>query len=132
MAPPPPPHRRPPSRPPARPRRRRPPPRRPPPAPPSRRPSPERTGANCPGDGRVLWSVAMAQAQADARSQPGAVENLLEVKDLVTEFRTEHGTVRAVDRVSFEVAPGRTIGVVGESGCGKSVTALSIMRLIPS
>jgi peptide/nickel transport system ATP-binding protein len=80
----------------------------------------------------VLWSVAMAQAQAEARSEAGAAENLLEVKDLVTEFRTEHGTVRAVDQVSFEVAPGRTIGVVGESGCGKSVTALSIMRLIPN
>src|SRR5688572_23959868 len=73
----------------------------------------------------------MVQA-AEAHSQPGAAENLLEVKDLVTEFRTEHGTVRAVDRVSFEVAPGGTIGVVGESGCGKSVTALSIMRLIPN
>src|SRR5262245_15018014 len=80
---------------------------------------------------RVLSSFAMAQAQAEARSQSGAAENLLEVQDLVTEFRTEHGTVRAVDRVSFEVAPGQTLGVVGESGCGKSVTALSIMRLIP-
>ncbi|HLU66856.1 MAG TPA: ABC transporter ATP-binding protein, partial [Kofleriaceae bacterium] len=59
-------------------------------------------------------------------------QHLLEVKDLVTEFRTEHGTVRAVDRVSFEVPPGKTLGVVGESGCGKSVTALSIMRLIPN
>ncbi|HUS67594.1 MAG TPA: ABC transporter ATP-binding protein [Kofleriaceae bacterium] len=58
--------------------------------------------------------------------------NLLVVEELVTEFRTEHGTVRAVDKVSFEVAPGKTIGVVGESGCGKSVTALSIMRLIPN
>ncbi|HYU16266.1 MAG TPA: ABC transporter ATP-binding protein [Candidatus Acidoferrum sp.] len=57
--------------------------------------------------------------------------NLLEVQDLVTEFRTEHGTVRAVDRLSFEIGPGQTLGVVGESGSGKSVTALSIMRLIP-
>ena len=72
----------------------------------------------------------MVEAQAEARSE--VQENLLEVSDLVTEFRTEHGTVRAVDKVSFEVAPGRTIGVVGESGCGKSVTALSIMRLIPN
>jgi peptide/nickel transport system ATP-binding protein len=57
---------------------------------------------------------------------------LLEVRDLVTEFRTEHGMVRAVDGVSFEIAARGTLGVVGESGCGKSVTALSIMRLIAS
>ena len=59
------------------------------------------------------------------------VARLLEVQDLVTEFRTERGTVRAVDRVSFEISPGKTLGVVGESGCGKSVTALSILRLVP-
>ncbi len=58
-------------------------------------------------------------------------EPLLQVEELVTEFRTEHGTVRAVDRVSFEIGAGKTLGVVGESGCGKSVTALSIMRLVP-
>src|SRR6187401_1650849 len=57
-------------------------------------------------------------------------EALLEIRDLVTEFRTEQGTVRAVDGVSFEIAKRGTLGVVGESGCGKSVTALSIMRLI--
>jgi peptide/nickel transport system ATP-binding protein len=55
---------------------------------------------------------------------------LLEIEDLVTEFRTEHGTVRAVDGVSFEIPRRKTLGVVGESGCGKSVTALSVMRLI--
>jgi peptide/nickel transport system ATP-binding protein len=57
-------------------------------------------------------------------------EALLEIRDLVTEFATEHGVVRAVDGVSFEVARRQTVGVVGESGCGKSVTALSVMRLI--
>jgi peptide/nickel transport system ATP-binding protein len=57
-------------------------------------------------------------------------EALLEIRDLVTEFRTEHGVVRAVDQVSFEIPRSQTLGVVGESGCGKSVTALSIMRLI--
>ncbi len=57
-------------------------------------------------------------------------EALLEIKGLVTEFRTEHGVLRAVDGVSFEIPKRRTLGVVGESGCGKSVTALSVMRLI--
>ncbi len=57
---------------------------------------------------------------------------VLEIRDLVTEFRTDAGTVRAVDGVSFEIPARTTVGVVGESGCGKSVTALSIMRLIAS
>ena len=55
---------------------------------------------------------------------------LLEVKTLRTYFYTEDGTVRAVDGVDFEVYPGEVLGLVGESGCGKSVTALSVMRLI--
>ncbi|XOV90772.1 MAG: ABC transporter ATP-binding protein [Pseudomonadota bacterium] len=58
-------------------------------------------------------------------------EPLLEVTNLVTEFDTDEGRVRAVDDVSFQVLPGETLGIVGESGCGKSVTALSIMRLLP-
>jgi peptide/nickel transport system ATP-binding protein len=57
--------------------------------------------------------------------------SLLEVADLVTEFRTDRGVVRAVDGVSFDIPRGKTLAVVGESGCGKSVTALSIMRLVP-
>jgi len=59
-------------------------------------------------------------------------EALLEIRDLVTEFRTDQGTVRAVDGVSFEIAARSTVGLVGESGSGKSVTALSIMRLVAS
>ncbi len=55
---------------------------------------------------------------------------LLEVKGLKTYFHTEDGIVRAVDGVDFEVYPGEVLGLVGESGCGKSVTSLSIMRLI--
>ena len=55
---------------------------------------------------------------------------LLRVEDLVTSFRTEQGILRAVDHVSFTVPEGATLGIVGESGCGKSVTALSILRLI--
>ncbi|QQS14547.1 MAG: ABC transporter ATP-binding protein [Rhodospirillales bacterium] len=56
---------------------------------------------------------------------------LLQVRDLVTRFRTERGSVAAVDRVSFDVGVGETVAIVGESGSGKSVTALSILRLIP-
>ena len=56
---------------------------------------------------------------------------LLEVDGLITEFDTDEGRIRAVDGVSFAVKPGHTLGIVGESGCGKSVTALSVMRLLP-
>jgi peptide/nickel transport system ATP-binding protein len=56
---------------------------------------------------------------------------LLRVRDLVTSFQTEEGRLRAVDGVSFDVPAGASVGIVGESGCGKSVTALSILRLVP-
>lgn len=58
-------------------------------------------------------------------------QKLLEVKNLVTEFRTDGETVKAVNDVSFTLNRGETIGIVGESGSGKSVTSLSVMRLIP-
>jgi oligopeptide/dipeptide ABC transporter ATP-binding protein len=60
------------------------------------------------------------------------MEPLLKVEHLSTHFFTRGGAVRAVDDVSFEVAEGETVGIVGESGCGKSATVLSVMRLIPS
>jgi peptide/nickel transport system ATP-binding protein len=56
---------------------------------------------------------------------------ILSINNLVTEFDTDEGRVRAVDNVSFTAQSGQTLGIVGESGCGKSVTALSIMRLLP-
>ena len=60
-----------------------------------------------------------------------AGEPVLDVRDLKTHFFTREGVVRAVDGISFSIEPGQTLGIVGESGCGKSVTALSIMGLIP-
>ena len=58
--------------------------------------------------------------------------DLLQVRNLQTSFFTPEGEVRAIDGVSFEIGEGKTLGLVGESGCGKSVTSLSIMRLIQS
>jgi len=67
---------------------------------------------------------------AGARAEGAAA--MLEIEDLRTHFYSREGVVKAVDGVSYRVAPGETLGVVGESGCGKSVTALSIMRLVPN
>jgi oligopeptide/dipeptide ABC transporter ATP-binding protein len=58
-------------------------------------------------------------------------EPLLQVRDLITAFDTDGGLIRAVDQVSFSVERGKTLGIVGESGCGKSVTAMSLVRLLP-
>ena len=57
---------------------------------------------------------------------------LLSLRDLAVRFRTEDGPVYAVNGVSLDLAPGERLGLVGESGCGKSVTSLAIMRLLPS
>jgi oligopeptide/dipeptide ABC transporter ATP-binding protein len=59
-------------------------------------------------------------------------QKLLEVQNLVIEFNTDRGKVRAVDDISFTLNYGETLGIVGESGCGKTVTALSLLKLIPS
>src|SRR5262250_3044059 len=55
---------------------------------------------------------------------------LLSVRNLHTSFFQDEGTTKAVDGASFDVAPGKTLGIVGESGCGKSVTAQSILRIV--
>src|SRR5881398_679179 len=64
------------------------------------------------------------------RERPSSMSHLLEIKDLKTHFQTREGLVRAVDGVSFYLDRGELLGLVGESGCGKSITALSIMRLV--
>ena len=76
----------------------------------------------------------MSETRTEPRSSggPAGVQPVLEVKNLQTHFFTDDGVVKAVNGVSFQVYPGETLGVVGESGCGKSVTALSILRLIAS
>src|SRR5581483_6277079 len=62
---------------------------------------------------------------------PPLPDLLLDVRDLRVQFPLDEGTVRAVDGVSYALRRGRTLGVVGESGCGKTVTAQSILRIVP-
>src|SRR5438128_1409203 len=75
---------------------------------------------------------AAAYVATPPKAPVARVEPILDIADLRTWFFTRDGVVRAVDGVSFYVIPGETLAIVGESGCGKSVTALSILRLIPS
>lgn len=71
-----------------------------------------------------------ASSTADEISSADSQQALMEIRDLVVRFRTEYGSVHAVNGVNLDIRSGRTLGVVGESGCGKSVTALAAMRLI--
>jgi oligopeptide/dipeptide ABC transporter ATP-binding protein len=73
---------------------------------------------------------AMAVSQPTSAQTDETSDLLLDVQDLRTYFHVMDGTVRAVDGVSFSIKRGETLGIVGESGCGKSVTALTIMRLL--
>src|SRR4029078_7944103 len=72
----------------------------------------------------------MSLADSRVAVGPAAREPLLSVRNLKTYFAQEEGLVKAVDGVSFDLYPGVTLGVVGESGCGKSVTARSILRIV--
>jgi oligopeptide transport system ATP-binding protein len=58
--------------------------------------------------------------------------NILEVKNLETNFKTDEGTIHAVNGIDFNLEEGETLGIVGESGCGKSVSMLSLLQLIPT
>src|SRR6187397_2323409 len=69
--------------------------------------------------------------QQQSQSQSTTANPLLEVRDLNIAFDTERGQIRPVRDVNFSIYPGQTVALVGESGCGKSVTALSVLRLIP-
>jgi oligopeptide/dipeptide ABC transporter ATP-binding protein len=91
--------------------------------------------------GETLADFAQAVADSTTRDVVAAgagvvytlgMSALLRLRDLVTSFHTDAGVLRAVDRVSFDVPEAVTVGLVGESGCGKSMTALSILRLVPS
>ena len=74
--------------------------------------------------------MTTASTTTTRRRAGAATENLLEIDGLRTHFFTQDGTVKAVDGVTFQIKYGQTLGVVGESGCGKSITALSTMRLV--
>jgi peptide/nickel transport system ATP-binding protein len=76
--------------------------------------------------------VRGARAAPSGADSAEAAAPLLEARNLSTHFYTERGLFRAVDGVSFKVSRGKTVGLVGESGCGKSVTSLSVMGLVPS
>jgi oligopeptide/dipeptide ABC transporter ATP-binding protein len=75
--------------------------------------------------------MAQTMSVAGKGSAPAAGAPILEIQDLKTYFFSRDGVAKAVDGVSYSIQRGETLGVVGESGCGKSVTALSILRLIP-
>src|ERR1019366_10801953 len=72
-----------------------------------------------------------------AQPQPGAAASgrpqaLLSVRGLGIRFKTSHGVWQATRKIDFDVAPGERVGIVGESGCGKTITGLSILRLLPN
>src|SRR6266436_4975703 len=74
--------------------------------------------------------MELTVAPTATKTGPPDKDTLLDVRDLQTYFHVMDGTVKAVDGVSFSIGSGKTLGIVGESGCGKSVTSLSIMRLL--
>lgn len=98
-------------------------------------PAEDRLQAPEPGSGTVLELPGLAEAAARlrsrARARPDAPRPVLAVEDLAIGFDDRHGGVDIVDGIGFEVYPGEVLGLVGESGCGKSLTALTVMGLEP-
>ena len=79
-------------------------------------------------------AMTVTTSERESTPAPADISNeapLLAVEGLQTYFDLRHGLVKAVDGVSFALAPHETLAIVGESGCGKSITALSLMRLVP-
>src|SRR6187200_194707 len=81
--------------------------------------------------GRVVSGSPAVAAAAPAQVGAPPREPLLAVEDLSVRFETDDGTVHAVDRLSFSVERGEVMAIVGESGCGKTTAALSLVRLLP-
>ncbi|MDQ3413223.1 MAG: ATP-binding cassette domain-containing protein, partial [Chloroflexota bacterium] len=91
----------------------------------------DRVIGNKDGDDTPLGRRAELENGPRRGSQPPAAgAPLLKVRDLKTYFFQDDGTVKAVDGASFDVFPGKTLGIVGESGCGKSMTARSILQIV--
>src|SRR5215813_4714262 len=67
---------------------------------------------------------------SEIQNPKSKIQNLLDISDLSVHFHTDDGVVKAVDGVSLSIGPGETLGLVGESGCGKSVTAYAILQLL--